>query len=349
MDASVCETTAAVPIYLRRTPEPVAEPLRQSEAEPSEPDDLSEPDATEAAKKSVFDTDISTLFPKRSRFGVIDLLLVAGLIAWLAVMSDMRVWVNEGVISFATGSAIAGARQAAVAVPTAQEAQPMSAGDDGEAPDEAVSESEPPPRAAPLPPAAVSVEAGNQLLETGEFPSALAQVDAAVAVAPDDAQARHNLGQTLVRLGRRNEALRHFEEAVRLDPGRWAYHFTLAHTLRDLGWWSRAAAQYRQAAALSPNDFATRYNLGRALHEWGDYRGAVVAYLEAIALAPGEPTVYLSLAQSYNAMARPADVVAAYARYLEIEPASPRADEIRARMDALQRPADAGPGPAENQ
>ena len=359
-DVAVCETTAAVPAHLRSTLAPDTEPLRRSDTGPSEPDDLSEPDPsepndpsepddTDAAGKSVFDTDISTLFPRRRRFGVIDLLLVAGLIAWLVVLSDMRVWVNDGVISFATGSAMAGASRVAVAVPTAPEDHPMPAADDGDTPGEAVPGREPPPRAAPLPPAAVSMGAGNQLFDTGEFPSALAQFEAAVAVAPDDPQARNNLGQTLVRLKRQNEAVPHLEEAVRLDPRRWEYHFNLAHTLGELGWWSRSAAQYRQAAELLPSDFATRYNLGRALHEWGDYRGAVVAYLEAIALAPGEPTFYLSLAQSYDAMARPADVVAAYARYLEIDSASTRANQVRAQMDALQHANEGGPGPAENQ
>ncbi len=340
--APVFETTRAMPAHLHGTPErePDTEPVQQTDTDPPESDEPAAP------KKSVFDTDISELFPKRSRFGVIDLLLVAGLIGWLVVLSDVRVWVKDGVVSFATTSAIAGTTWATV--PTTPETLPVLVEDDRGAPRAALPETEALPPAVPLPPASVSMEAGNQLFETGEFPAALAQFEAAVAVAPDDAQARNNLGQTLVRLEQRNEALPHFEEAVRLDPERWAYHFNLAHTLGDLGWWNRAAARYRRAAELFPEDYATRYNLGRALHEWGDYRAAVVAYLEAIALAPGEPTFYLSLAESYDALARPADVVTAYARYLDLEPASTQADEIRRRMDALQRPANAGLRSARN-
>ena len=328
--ATVCETTTAVPAHLRDTPVPDSEPLQWTETGPPEEDE------TDGPKESVFDTDISELFPKRRRSGVIDLLLLAGLIAWLVVLSDVRVWVQDGVISFATSSAMAGATRAAV--PTAPETQPVPAEDEG---DTAGAEL---PEAKPLPPASVSMELGNQLFEAGKLDAALVQFETAVAVAQDDAQARNNLGQTLVRLDRRNEALPHFEEAVRLDPERWAYHFNLAHTLGDLGWWHLAVVRYRRAAELFPDHFATRYNLGRALHEWGDDRAAVAAYLEAIALAPDEPTFYLSLAQSYEALARPADVVTAYARYLELEPESAQADVIRARMDTRQRLADAGLG-----
>ena len=333
-DATVCGTTAAVP-----TPLPGAiEPGPRSVEEPPDGDETPTPD------RATFDTDISALFPKRRRFGVIDLLLVAGMVGWLAVVSDVRVWVEDGVVSFAASSAWTGVRRAAG--PTIAVTAPVLAQSPGNAEHPESDETEggrvPPgaalPEVEPLPPAAVSMSAGNTLFERGKFPAAVAQFEAAVAVAPDDAQARNNLGQTLVRLDRQTEAVPHFEEAVRLDPSRWAYRFNLGHTLGDLGWWSRAVVQYRSAAELFPDDFATHYNLGRAPHQRGDYRAAVAAYLRAIALAPDEPTFYLSLAVSYEALARPADVLAAYDRYLDIAPESAQADGVRARMDVLQSP-----------
>ena len=333
-DATVCGTTAAVPMPLPRATEPGSQSVR------NQPDG----DETPTPDRAIFDTDISALFPKRRRFGVIDLLLAAGMVGWLVVISDVRVWVDDGVVSFAASSAWTGVRRAAG--PTRPETAPVSARNRGNAEhaesDEVEGPRMPPsealPEAEPLPPAAVSMSAGNTLFERGEFPAAVAQFEAAVAVAPDDSQARNNLGQTLVRLDRQTEAVPHFEEAVRLDPGRWAYRFNLGHALGDLGWWSRAVVQYRSAAELFPDDFATHYNLGRALHQRGDYRAAVAAYLRAIALAPDEPTFYLSLAVSYEALARPADVLAAYDRYLDMAPESAQADGVRARMDVLQRP-----------
>ena len=101
--APVCETTArAVAAHLPRRPGPETEPLRPTDPESPGPGDTAAPD------RATFDTDISELFPKRRRFGVIDLLLVAGLVGWLVVLSDMRVWVEDGVVSFSTSSARAG-------------------------------------------------------------------------------------------------------------------------------------------------------------------------------------------------------------------------------------------------
>ena len=338
--ATVCGTSHAVPVHQRQTPEPETDGVPRSDTEPGEPDETPTPD------RSVFDTDISELFPRRRRFGVIDLLLLAGLVAWLAVLSDVRVWVEGGVVSFATSSARAGLTRAAV--PDTPDSETMLAEnpenpENAEPDDDDVQTNAAVPETEPLPSASVSMRDGNRLFENGDFRAAVAQFEAAVTVAPDDAEGWNNLGQTLVRLDRRTEAVPHFEEAVRLDPGRWAYHFNFGHTLGDLGWWRRAVVQYRHAVALFPDDFATHDNLGRALHVWGDDRAAIASYLKAIALAPDEPSFYLSLAQSYEALARPADVEAAYARYLGMEPESAQADVIRARLEILRHPATDGP------
>jgi tetratricopeptide (TPR) repeat protein len=276
----------------RQLPPREIEPERRSVTEPPDGDE------PPTADTSIFDTDISELFPKRARFGVIDVLLIASLVVWLAVLSDVRVWVEDGVVSFATASARAGVTRAAVLTPPETEpelAENVDNLEDVEPDDDDVPTNAAVPETEPLPPASVSMRNGNRLFENGEFRAAVAQFEATVAVAPDDAEGWNNLGQTLVRLDRQTEAVPHFEEAVRLNPGCWAYHFNLGHTLGDLGWWRRAIVQYRHAVALFPDDFATHYNLGRALHVWGDDRAAIAPYLKAIALAPGEPSFYLSL------------------------------------------------------
>jgi hypothetical protein len=56
----------------RQLPPREIEPERRSVTEPPDGDE------PPTADTSIFDTDISELFPKRARFGVIDLLLIAG-------------------------------------------------------------------------------------------------------------------------------------------------------------------------------------------------------------------------------------------------------------------------------
>ena len=115
------------------------------------------------------------------------------------MISDVRVWVDDGVVSFAASGAWTGVRRAAgptIAVTASVLAQNPGNAEHPES-DEPEGGRVPPsaalPQTATLPPAAVSMSAGNTLFERGEFPAAVAQFEAAVAVAPDDAQARKNL------------------------------------------------------------------------------------------------------------------------------------------------------------
>jgi Flp pilus assembly protein TadD len=295
-------------------------------------------------QRSVFDTDISALFPKRKRFGVADFLLLAGLVAWTALASDLRIWVQGGLSTFGMTAAEEGVARAelspaldAVETTTPDAVVETDALDGTSAP-----ETEP-----VHVPHADLMNAGNLAFEAGAFETARARFAEAAAGTPTDPRAHNNLGQALVRLGEGEAALTYFEEAVRLDPERWAYQFNLAHNLGELGWWNRAAARYRQTIPLRPGDHSARYNMARALHNLGDYRGAVESYLEAIALAPDESRFFLSIGGSYEALNRPADAMVAYTRYLEMEPASDNGDAVRRRLEELEGLMDTDPKPSQ--
>ncbi len=301
-------------------------------------DDASERDGT-PRQTSVFDKDISALFPKRKRFGVADFLLLAGLVSWVVLASDLRLWVQGGLSTFGASGARAGLASAATGStraelspsPDAVGADWPDAGGETDAPQAETAATREPVSV----PHAELMDAGNRAFDAGDFETARTHFTDAASGTPSDPRAHNNLGQALVRLGEGEAALVHLEDAVRLEPGRWAYHFNLAHALGEEGRWNRAAAQYRQAVQLRPDDPSGRYNLARALHEWGDYRSAVESYLEAIALAPHEPRFFFSIARTYEAMDRPADAMAAYTRYLEIEPESEQAENIRQRIEEL--------------
>ena len=334
-----CDTPPArAPVVEPVTASPVAHPTGAPTRAEGPLTGAPTPTDTEPAAPgtSVFDTDIGALFPQRRRFGVVDFLLLAGLVAWTVLASDLRLWVRDGLATFGSAAATAG---------VARPDRPASPIDDVETvPTAAVAPTATPENTAAEEPDPTPVsylelmDAGNRAFDAGAFDTARARFTEATVSTPTDARAHNNLGQSLVRLGDSQTALAHFEEAVRLDPERWAYHFNLAHTLGELGWWNRAATGYRRAAEIRPEDHTTRYNLARALHERRDYRGAIENYLIAIRLAPDEPRLYLSIAKSYEAFDRPADAVTAYARYLDIEPASDDADSIRRRMEQLARP-----------
>lgn len=169
----------------------------------------------------------------------------------------------------------------------------------------------------------------------GDFASALAQFEAAVARNPRDAEALNNLGQVLVRLGRTSDALPYFNRAIELNPDRWSYQFNRARAAGLLEQWHECIAGYRRAQQLFPGDYVTTYNLALALHKSGDEEGAVAEYGKAIELAPEDGPFRRALGISLERLKRNAEAAAAYTKYLELTPDAPDAPKVRERIAQL--------------
>jgi Tfp pilus assembly protein PilF len=86
---------------------------------------------------------------------------------------------------------------------------------------------------------------GETLATWGEFPAALAQFEAAVAAAPSDAAAWHDLGVVREHEGNVPGAITALERARDLAPDDFRPRRTLAVLLWKHGYRDRAAAEYR--------------------------------------------------------------------------------------------------------
>jgi tetratricopeptide (TPR) repeat protein len=170
---------------------------------------------------------------------------------------------------------------------------------------------------------------------TGDFATALAQLEAAVAASPDDAAVRNNLGQLLVRQGRAAEALPHFDEAVRLDSRRWEFRFNRARTYGLLNRWSEAVTEYRAAAQAFPEDHATLYNLGLALLRVRDFGAAASTLEQAVAAAPDEHEFLITLGTAYVGAAQPDRARIAFERFLQLAPDDAEAPKVKALIESL--------------
>ena len=177
--------------------------------------------------------------------------------------------------------------------------------------------------------------AGSVAYSTGDFVTALGQMEAAVAAAPADADARNNLGQLLVRNGRALDALPHFDEAVRLDGDKWDYRFNRARAFGLLDRWNEAVAEYRIAAQLFPDDHATLYNLGLALMRVRDFTAAVTTLERAVAMAPEQHDFLITLGTAYVGAAQNDRARATFEKFLEVAPNDPEAAKVKALLQAF--------------
>ena len=124
----------------------------------------------------------------------------------------------------------------------------------------------------------------------GRLQEAAQHFRAALAIAPDMADVRCNLGSVLAALGQVDAAAASQRRALALDPALEAAHQGLAGLLASRGGprdWAAAAASFRRILRLQPDRADICHDLGIALRQDGAVEQAVASQRNALAHAPG--------------------------------------------------------------
>jgi tetratricopeptide (TPR) repeat protein len=127
---------------------------------------------------------------------------------------------------------------------------------------------------------------GNVLNERGRHRDAEASYRRALALWPDFAEAHNNLGNALKQLGRMDEALASFRRALDINPDLADAHNNLGNAYRALERLEEAEACYHRALALRPGFAEGHNNLGCALLGLGRHEEAIDHYRLALARRP---------------------------------------------------------------
>ena len=128
---------------------------------------------------------------------------------------------------------------------------------------------------------------GYALQKQKKFEEALVQHDAAIRLLPTFADAHNNRGGALRELGRFQEAEREFREAIHLSPGLETAHHNLGLVLVSLNRHDEALAQYQEAARIRPSYAEALHNAGVLLQRMGRWSDAAAAYQAALRAKPG--------------------------------------------------------------
>jgi predicted O-linked N-acetylglucosamine transferase (SPINDLY family) len=168
--------------------------------------------------------------------------------------------------------------------------------------------------------AEVRVNLGIALAQLKRHAEALAELDRAIGLKGELADAHFNRGNVLVACGRGAEAEAAYLRSIQLQPRNadaWVNLGNLYKANRQL---DRAIAAYRRAAAAQPAFAPAHYNLGNALRAAGRPSEAVAAYDEALRLRPDYADAANNRGNALNEQARHGEAVESYQLALRLRP-----------------------------
>jgi tetratricopeptide (TPR) repeat protein len=127
-----------------------------------------------------------------------------------------------------------------------------------------------------------SVEAlfglAQSLIHRGALAEAVAPLERAAALAPDNGIIQFHLGKTLMRTGQTKTGRACFDKSLQRLPNNYDFVFEAANSIFDGGDVTRAMALYQQALALRPGDRDALNNLGNCHFKMEQFEKAAVVY-----------------------------------------------------------------------
>jgi predicted O-linked N-acetylglucosamine transferase (SPINDLY family) len=163
---------------------------------------------------------------------------------------------------------------------------------------------------------------GDLRRRRGEYAAAIASYETALAAGSTHPVLLNNIGLALQQGGRLEEAERYYRRALEQEPALVEANANLADLLRLRHRDSDAAAWYARAAALNPNVASVWLNLGVCQHRTGALANARASFERALALKPDDPLILANLASALNAEQLYAEALPLLEKAVALDPES---------------------------
>jgi len=125
---------------------------------------------------------------------------------------------------------------------------------------------------------------------------------------------------SVVLVRQHKDALAALQHAARLLPNDAEAHSNLGTNLHDRGEWVEAVLSLRRALHLRPDNVDAYRNLGNVLLALGDYAGASECYQRVLTLSPLDVDALNSLGTVVRSIGRRREAIPLYQRAIEIDP-----------------------------
>ena len=161
---------------------------------------------------------------------------------------------------------------------------------------------------------------GNALKKLKRLDEALDSYDTAATLKPDDPTILNSRGSTLRELKRFSDALADFDAAIARKPDFSEAFNNRGNTHKDLERYDRADADFAQAIALNHNNADAYSNRGNLNKARGRYDAALADYDKAIAIAPRNAEAFYNRGTAMLGLDRPEAALADFERALALRP-----------------------------
>jgi tetratricopeptide (TPR) repeat protein len=161
---------------------------------------------------------------------------------------------------------------------------------------------------------------GNARAFGGDYDGAVAEYDAAIESAPDQAKAYTNRGT--VRHAQQDDgaALEDVNRALELDPGLANAYYARSAIYREQEQDEKAREDLDRALELDPQHAPALASRGLLHHNAGDHEAALKDYTRALELDPEASEVYLNRGGTYATLGQFEDALDDYTRAIELDP-----------------------------
>lgn len=175
-------------------------------------------------------------------------------------------------------------------------------------------------------------EAGKAASDQGDLNTAIAELEKAVQLKPDYAEAYHALGVAYTRLGislaQQNQlqeateayskAVAAYQKVIELEPDRANSYINLGNVYIQAGQLDLAIAALRKAVELVPDDPDAHYNLGAAYQFNEQYDEAIAQFQRVLEIDPNYANAYLGLGYAYKDKGMKDEAIQAFETFLKL-------------------------------
>ncbi len=161
---------------------------------------------------------------------------------------------------------------------------------------------------------------GIALQLQGNSRAAIAPMQQAVKLSPDDVESHYNLGVAFQELGQLEDAEKCYRQSLALNPRYGDATLNLGVVYHRLHKLEDAEKSLRQAISIKPNSAKAHGNLGATLEDMGRLAEAEASFRRSLTIAPHSPVAHINLGGILRKQGNLSEAETCFRKALDIDP-----------------------------